>query len=258
MPVVGAEFDRFGGLTTCYEVVLDRGRRLIVDLGTGIHHLAPLIDPQLDREFDVFFTHFHWDHTHGIPFFRPLYNPGANIRFHGRPADGRGTEEMVSRLMEPPWFPVPFADTPSRKEFVDLADQTIAVADIEVRNVQLYLPSGVTAYRFEKDERSIVLATDVEPAPWSDETLIDFAKGADVLIHDGQYLPEEYRTEKVGWGHSTWQYAVGIAEAAGVGRLILTSHDPYRTDEGVEAIVDSASAHISTKGASIGLTIEVP
>ena len=257
MPVDGTDFERFGGLTTCYEVELDLGHRLLVDLGTGIHHLAPTIDPDIDRTFDVFFTHFHWDHTMGLPFFRPLYDPRNVTRFHGRTAEGMSTEEMVSMLMTPPWFPIEFSDTPSVKEFVDLTDDPLMIEDLEVLSVQLYHPSGVTAYRFQRNGKTVVLATDVESAPWSDELLIDLASGADVLIHDGQYFPDEYRAEKVGWGHSTWEDAVRIAEAAGVGRLVLTSHDPYRTDDGVDQIVSAAASHLPTEGARTGLRIEV-
>lgn len=257
MPVSGAEFDRFGGLTTCYEVVMEPGQRLLVDLGTGVHHLAPTLDPQTDRMYDVFFTHFHWDHTQGIPFFRPLYDPRSTITFHGHPTDGLVTEEMVGRLMQPPWFPVRFEETQAETRFDDLTDVALTVGHLNVRHVRLHHPSGVTAYRFESGGHSVVLATDVEPAAWSDEVLIDFAQGADVLIHDGQYFPDEYLAEKVGWGHSTWKDAVRIAEAAGVGRLVITSHDPNRSDAGVERIVAAASNHIAAVGASVGLRIEV-
>ena len=102
----------------------------------------------------------------------------------------------------------------------------------------------------------VVLATDVESAPWSDERLIDLARGTDVLIHDAQYFSDEYHATKVGWGHSTWRDAVRIAEAAGVGRLVLTSHDPNCTDEGVDELVAAANEHVPTVGASVGLRIE--
>lgn len=255
MPVSGADYEAYGGLTTCYEVVTEPGHRLIVDLGTGVHHLGPSLDPALDKTFDVFFTHVHWDHTHGVPFFHPLYDPAATITFHARPAEGLGPEEMVAMLMQPPWFPVHFDQTPATKMFDELTDRPLEIGGVEVRNAALHHPSGVTAYRFTSGGRSIVLATDVEPAPWSDERLIDLAMGADVLIHDAQYFPDEYREGKVGWGHSTWEDSVRIAEAAGVGRLVITSHDPYRSDKGVDEIVAAASAHLPTEAAAVGLRI---
>lgn len=257
MPVSGPEIARYGGLTTCFEVVTRPGHRLLVDLGTGLHHLLPTLDFEVDREFDIFFTHFHWDHTHGIPFFRPLYDERNTITFHGTPADGVDTESLVAELMKPPWFPVSFYDTPAQKRFVDLDEGTRTIENIDVSCASLYHPSGVTAYRFDYDGRSAVLATDVEPAPWSDELLIDFAQGADVLIHDAQYYPEEYTAHKVGWGHSTWKDSVRIAEAAGVGRLVITSHDPQRTDDEIDEIIASAAEHIPTVGASVGLRIEL-
>ena len=257
MPVSGVEIERFGGLTTCYEVMTDPGHRLLIDLGTGVHNLLPTIDTEVDRSFDVFFTHVHWDHTHGIPFFRPLYDARNEITFHARPAEGLGTRELVSMLMRPPWFPVAFEDVPASTHFDDLDDAGRSIAGVEIRHVGLYHPSGVTAYRITVGEKSVVLATDVESARWSDELLIEFAAGADVLIHDAQYFPDEYEASKVGWGHSTWKDAVRIAEAAGVGRLVLTSHDPNRTDPGVDELVAAADEHIPTVGASVGLRIEV-
>ena len=169
MPVAGPDVITYGGLTTCYEVVVETGRRLIVDLGTGVHHLMPTLDGEVDRVYDIFFTHFHWDHTQGIPFFRPLYDPRNTIRFHGHPTESRSTEEMVSALMEPPWFPVAFQETTAKSEFDDLTDRPLEVSGVDVRTARLFHPSGVTAYRFEAGGKSIVLATDVEPAPWSDE-----------------------------------------------------------------------------------------
>ena len=121
MPISGVDFDRYGGLTTLYEVVTRPGHRLLIDLGTGVHHLAPTIDPEVDREYDVFFTHFHWDHTQGLPFFRPLYDERNTITFHGRPTEGLSTKAAVAMLMEPPWFPVRFDETLATSEFDDLS-----------------------------------------------------------------------------------------------------------------------------------------
>jgi phosphoribosyl 1,2-cyclic phosphodiesterase len=257
MPVSGPDIDRYGGLTTCYEIVTQPGHRLLIDLGTGVHNLLPTIDLEVDRQFDVFFTHFHWDHTHGVPFFRPLYNPRNTITFHGSPSDGLNVEPMLAQMMTPPWFPVRFDETAATKVFDDLGGSMRTVGDVDIQCVTLYHPSGVTAYRFESQGKSIVLVTDVESAQWSDEKLIELARGADVLIHDAQYFPDEYLAGKVGWGHSTWKDAVRIAEAAGVGRLVLTSHDPNRTDKGVDELVAAADEHVPTVGASVGLQIDV-
>ena len=191
----------------------------------------------------------------GLPFFWPIYVAEARIRFHAHPHEGLGVEEMVSALMRPPWFPVDFRDSASQKEFDELAEEEREIAGVTIRHALLHHPSGVSAFRFERDGQAIVLATDVESTPWSDERLVDLARGADVLIHDAQYFPDEYRESKVGWGHSTWEDSVRIAEAAGVGRLVITSHDPYRTDKGVDEIVAAAAAHLPTEAASIGLRI---
>ena len=140
-------------------------------------------------------------------------------------------------LMQPPWFPVRFDQTEATTHFDDLDDTTIHVGDLEVRHESLHRPSGVTVYRLALEGKVVVLATDVESVPWSDERLIDLAEGADVLIYDAQYFPDEYH-------------------AAEVGRLVLTSHDPNRTAKGVDEIVATANDHVPTVGASVGLRIE--
>jgi len=120
----------------------------------------------------------------------------------------------------------------------------------------LHHPQGAMAYRIDGPERSIVIATDHEAGSAADADLLELARGADVLIHDSQYTPEEYASRKVGWGHSTWEDAAAVAEAAGVGQLVLTSHDPDRTDEEVDGIVTKARERFpNTEGAWEGLTL---
>ncbi|GIU91484.1 MAG: MBL fold metallo-hydrolase [Acidimicrobiia bacterium] len=259
MPVSGPGFRRYGGATTCYEVAVDERHRLLIDAGTGILSLGMELPTFDDLEFTVLITHLHWDHTLGLPFFEPLYRPTNRFTFYGHPTMGMTIEQAIDAVMRPPWFPVAFTSTPSRKSFVHLDEASFKVADIAVRPVRLNHPQGVTAYRLERDGKVVVMATDVEHGePESDEALTALARGADLLIYDAQYRPDEYEEHHIGWGHSTWREAVDLASRAGVGRLVLTSHDPFRTDDEVDEILAEARMQFpATDSAYEGMVLEV-
>jgi len=232
-----------GGNTTCLEVVLGEHRRLLVDCGSGLGAVAAGL-PERDEgdglEFDVLVTHYHMDHLQGLPFFEPLFDPRSRFTFYGIGAPGETIQSSIEGFARPPWFPVSIAETPSRKRYVDLGGDPVQVGGLSVSTARLSHPQGITAYRLQRGERAIVFATDMERGdPACDAALKSLASGADVLIHDAQYTPEEYECRR-GWGHSSWQHAVAAAREAGVERLILFHHDPLRTDEDLDAIVAEA------------------
>jgi ribonuclease BN (tRNA processing enzyme) len=145
--------------------------------------------------------------------------------------------------MRPPWWPVPFSDVQAKVTWETLPAGPLKVGPIEVRGARLRHPGGVVAYRLEHRARAVVVATDVEGGePKHDAAIRALADGAAVLVHDAQYRPEEYRDGREGWGHSTWEHASSVARDAGVEHLVLTSHEPNRTDDGVDAIVAEARA----------------
>lgn len=259
VPVSGAKFLRYGGATTCFEIGVSRTERLLVDAGTGamaIHDDVPHGEP---LSFSILMTHLHWDHCLALPFFKPLYYPDNQFTFYGRDVGGMDIEEAIDRVMRPPWFPVNFRGTAARKRFRNVSEEPFWVDGFEVIPRILHHPDGVVAYRIQRSGRSIVIATDVEHGQaGSDEKLLGLASSADVLVYDAQYLPDEYLSEKEGWGHSTWLEAVTLAQKADVGQLILTSHDPSRDDDGVNAIVDRAQEFFAnTHAAFEGMEIEV-
>ena len=257
VPVFGDQFRRYGGGTTCYSIEVDADHQLLVDCGTGALDM-----PNSDKAhtFSVLITHMHWDHTLALPFFRPLYEADHHFDFYGREVEGLTIEEAIDHVMQPPWFPIHFVDTPASKAYHNVADEPFEVGDITVTTARLSHPSGVTAYRLDRDGSSIVIATDSEHGdPESDRKLLELAEGADVLVYDAQYLPEEYVAGKIGWGHSTWRDGVDAARSAGVSRLVITSHDWARSDDEVDAIVELARAEFpETEAAAAGRSIEVP
>jgi len=255
-PVSGTQFHRYGGATTCYQVVLNDEHRLLIDAGSGALNIGPVSSP---AHFSILFTHLHWDHTQALPFFGPLYDPQNRFDFYGHRPNGMGIQDALDAVMQPPYFPVTFHSAPADKRFHHLNGAPLEIGGFSITYSSLYHPQGVTGYRLEKDGAVLTVATDVEHGdPDSDQALLKLAASSDVLIYDAQYHPEECATSKRGWGHSTWEAAVALADAAGVGRLLLTSHDPSRTDDEIDKIAALARQQFpNTQAVAEGMVIEV-
>lgn len=230
---------RYGGDTISMEIDLgDPGHRLLIDCGTGIR--AVDVDPEgAGVTFDVLFSHFHWDHIEGLGFFPPVFREQHRFNFHGRP-EAISVADALEGALRPPWFPIALADTPSTRTYTAIGDTPFNIGPIEVTPRLLHHPQGVLGYRLRLGDQSIAIATDHEAGdPAIDSALIEWARGADVLIHDAQYTEADYEAHR-DWGHSTWDRAVDAAIAADVGRLVTVSHDPSRTDAEIDALLDRA------------------
>jgi phosphoribosyl 1,2-cyclic phosphodiesterase len=230
-----------GGNTSCVEVRC--GEQLFVlDAGTGLRGLGDELLRRGEKSAELLLSHLHWDHIQGLPFFAPLYVPGVQLSLTG-PAWGQGgLEGSLRRQMAAPNFPVELGDVGARLGLTELRHGSLLErGDVRVRAAKLNHPGGVLGYRLEHDGHSLVYATDTEHFECIDPALYDLARGADLLIYDAQYSPEEYPS-KVGWGHSTYEAAVALAKAAGVRRLALFHHDPRRNDDGVRELEERAQA----------------
>ncbi len=256
-----------GGNTTCVEVECD-GQRILLDAGTGLRACGDaLMQAGQSVDASILLSHLHWDHIQGLPFFTPIYVPGTRLRIIGQ-CPGGATESLraaIVQQMQPPTFPVSWEDLPSLVSFRSIkAGQMFDIGDVRVTSARLNHPGGgVIAYRISYRGRSVVFATDTEHYACIDPTLLRLATNADVLIYDAQYTPAEYRGDagpaRVGWGHSTWEAAVALAEAAGVGRLVLFHHDPGRSDEAVGVIETQARTRFArTEAAREGRLISLP
>ena len=224
---------KFGGNTPCLEVRTADNTCVIFDAGSGIRELGKgLMQEAAGEPIDVkvFLTHFHWDHIQGIPFFAPLYGPKNHISFFSG-LTGRPLQETLEGQMAKPYFPIDLGQVAAHRDFHQIEERTSARAgDLCIYPFPLNHPQGASGYRIECNGVVIVYATDYEHGvPKSDAILCDYAQGADILICDSQYTPEEYESHR-GWGHSTWANAVLVAREARADHLILFHHDPGHDD----------------------------
>ena len=241
--VSGGAFVRTGGNTTCIELEC-AGSRLILDGGTGLQALGASLTGPVDAT--LLFSHLHWDHVQGVPFFAPAFHPGSRLRFVG-PA---GLEAALADQMRSPMFPIGLEAFNADCTFQEVSpNQTWREGPFTITASTMSHPDGVLVYRVAAPGRagpcSVVFATDVEHGRSLDPALVSFCAGADLLMHDAQYTDAEYPARR-GWGHSTWAQAVEVADAAGVGQLALIHHDPQRTDAAVAAI--EAEAGLRRRG----------
>jgi len=236
IPCPGAETVRYGGNTPCVEMKVGN-ERLIFDGGTGIRVLGQSLLSQLPVNAHLFFTHSHWDHIQGFPFFVPAFIPGNIFNIYGVPSpDGATIEQRLHDQMLHPNFPVPLQIMQSQLNFYNLkVQETVNIGEVSVKNYSLNHPGEAVGYRVSWNNLSVAYITDTEHFPdCFDENVLNLAQNADVMIIDATYTDEEYYAEKsskVGWGHSTWQEAVKVAKKANVKQLVIFHHDPLHNDD---------------------------
>jgi phosphoribosyl 1,2-cyclic phosphodiesterase len=259
----GPETVRYGGNTPCIEMRVG-GERLIFDGGTGIRILGQSLLSQMPVEAYMFFTHSHWDHIQGFPFFVPAFIKGNRFHIHGTPApNGATIKQRLNDQMLHPNFPVPLQIMGAELNFYDLKmGETLEIGEVKVENAKLNHPGEATGYRVSWKGYSAAYVTDTEHFPDRlDENVLWLARNADVLIYDATYTDEEYHspaTPKVGWGHSTWQEAVKVAEAAKVKKLVIFHHEPLHNDDFLDHVAEQATQRFpDTIMAREGLSIQL-
>lgn len=229
-----------GGNTSCVEVCCGK-TRFILDAGTGARRLGESLLTQGPLDATVLLSHLHWDHIQGLPFFVPAYLPSTKLQIVGSGGGAASLRDVLAGQMTAPVFPVRLDELGAQLSLREVkSGETFHVGEARVRAVKLNHPGGVLAYRIDHDGHSVVYATDTEHYACVDPALRALAEGADVLIYDSQYTPEEYRGDagrsRVGWGHSTYVAGAELARAAGVGQYVLYHHDPQRNDAGVAEV----------------------
>lgn len=245
VPSPGPQTIRYGGNTSCVEMEVG-GRRLIFDGGTGLRGLGKRLMKYSPVEAFVFFTHYHWDHIQGVPFFFPEFREEDCFHIHGQvPPEGEemNMETHFHHRVLHVNSPVPVADIKAKLKFHDIVcGEVFHLEDIEIETMPLNHPNGAMGYRISWNGHTAVYCTDTEHLPDRlDENVLHLAREADILIYDAMYTDEEYhnpKSPKVGWGHSTWQEGAKVCDAAGVSRFVVFHHEPNHSDDKLDKIAE--------------------
>lgn len=238
-----AEEDKLnvGGNTPCVAVWYGREPPVIIDGGTGLRllgsHLASRDSVPLKAS--LFFSHFHWDHIQGLPFFEPLYSEHTELNLYS----GVGAEtfkEILEGQMSRPYFPVPMSAARARCEYGHVSREGCRVGSLKLHPVHLHHPGDATGYRIDSPAGSLIYISDHEHGVARiDDAIVEQAAGADLAIYDSHFTPDEYPHFRH-WGHSTWLEATRLANRAKVNQLVLFHHKPSRTDEELSVILEEA------------------
>ena len=270
IPTPGPQTIRYGGNTSCVEIQFPGQSRFIVDAGSGIRELGKnLMETAEACKAYIFLSHFHWDHIQGLPFFKPAFVPDNHLIIFGCDEPDVELNQIIKMQMNPIYFPVAVDDMRAQIDFRPIqAESTITVEEVQVRTKFLNHPGYTLGYRFEFQDKAVVYISDNEPFvlphPNTREQdtledrfesfvdnkeeveLVSFIHGADVLIHDAQYFPEEYQ-QKISWGHSPYTYTVDLAVRGEVKQLVLFHHDPDHDDATVDRIAELSRRRLNQK-----------
>lgn len=254
-PVSGVEFEKYGGDTTCIEIRTRSDDLIIVDAGTGIRRLGNQLISEDRSIFNFIFTHSHWDHLMGFPFFKPLHKRESEIYMHRCPFPGRYIETIVTKLMRPPHFPVRYSDLKASIFYKNGCPGTFSIGSVNITPISLSHPNGGCGYSFEEDGKRFVFLTDnelgfIHEGGLSYDEYVEFCGDADLLFHDGEYTPLEY-AESIEWGHSSYMDTINLALDAGVGRLGIFHLNQERTDADMDGIVDACTNFLAGKNGSL-------
>ncbi|MDX9789061.1 MAG: MBL fold metallo-hydrolase [Desulfobacterales bacterium] len=250
--VSGKDYIKYGGDTTCVEIVTKTGDTLIVDAGTGIRRLGYHLYENKRNSFHLLFTHAHWDHVIGFPFFRPLFSKEVTIVLHSGPFSIKGIRRVLADTMAPPHFPVSFDHIEARIEYRRTPASAFSVGALQVIPIPISHPNNGFGYKFIEDGKTFVFLTDnelnyIHPHGLSIEAYIDFAAGADLLFHDAEFTPQEYQLT-AGWGHSVYTDALELARSAGVKTLGFFHLNQERSDQQLDRLMNTVSQDIQKNG----------
>ncbi len=282
IPTPGPDTSYFGGNTSCVQVLTEGQDIVILDAGTGIRALGiDLLKNHPDKKnIHLLFSHTHWDHIQGLPFFAPLYIPGYSIDIYGPVHYEKSLEEILERQMEYTYFPVRVAELQANISYHEMKEESFELGDYKIKSKYLNHPVLCLGYRFEMNGSSFIYCTDHEPyynfmedeetetemnqiVEEQNDRLAGFLKETDLLVMDSQYTEEEYESHK-GWGHSSTKHSIEIAIKSNVKRFALFHHDPDRTDKNEKEIIKELQKHVDGSnslkelfGAREGLIVEI-
>jgi phosphoribosyl 1,2-cyclic phosphodiesterase len=252
IPVSGAEYVTYGGDTTCMEIRTREDDVIVVDAGSGIRRLGSLLVQENRDQISMVFTHAHWDHILGFPFFKPAYRKGTAIQMFGCPQAQESIQDMISRTMEAPYFPVNFQDLQADFSYHEACETSFSIKTVTLTPIPLSHPNQGFGYRFTENGKSFVFLTDNElgyqhPGGLTFEDYVQFSRGADFLIHDAEFTPEEYRHTRT-WGHSVYTEALCLALEAKVATFGIFHHNQERSDLSLGKLVEDCRRIVAERG----------
>lgn len=263
-PVSGPEYLRYGGDTACVEVVAADGERIILDAGSGLRRLGDSLTALQGEHFNFLLTHAHWDHLQGFPFFRPLYDKRNSLTLYGCALAQDALKAVTGPSKEPPFSPLPYGTVKAVIRSVVPDGKPFFIGSVRVCPVIVSHPNRGFAFRLEEGTHSLVYMPDnnlgfIHLGGREAAFYADFAREADLLIHDAQWDHHERDEHRV-WGHSSWSDALDLAETAAVRRLLLFHHSPERTDpevERIEALAREKAKSVQCEAAFAGMELEI-
>ena len=238
IPTPGTKFSKYGGNTSCIELILGQ-KTIILDMGTGIKSLGDSLVARNINNFDILLTHFHYDHTCGLPFFKPAYDKAAHFSIRAANIKSRGKiSDVLNKQMSSPSFPINTNLFAANIDYIDFKlNKDFSIKnDIVIKTIELNHPDGATGYRVEYEGKSVCYITDHEHViNKNNKNLENFVKGTDILIYDSTYTDSEFE-KFIGWAHSTWQAGARLAEKADVGNFCIFHHNPDNDDRAMDNI----------------------
>jgi phosphoribosyl 1,2-cyclic phosphodiesterase len=255
IPVSGSEYAKYGGDTTCIEVRSRDNDVVIIDAGTGIRKLGNKLIMSGETNLNILFTHVHWDHLMGFPFFKPIYSKNTTLTLYGCAYTRQSIETVLAKSMIAPYFPVDFSQLPAAIVPRTICEEPFTIGPLQITPIQLSHPNQGIGYRFIEDGRSFVFLTDNEltlrhPGGMEYADYVAFCRGADLVVHDAEYTKDQYAITR-GWGHSVYTDALRLALEAGAKKFGLFHHNQDRTDEDLDRIVDDCNSIVAKKNATL-------
>ena len=251
IPVSGSDYLKYGGDTTCLEIRTKSDDIIIVDAGTGIRRLGNQLLNEGRFEYHFVFTHAHWDHVMGFPFFKPIFYKRAKFLMHRCPFQSKFVETVLTKVMSPPYFPVRYDDLQAELSYQEACPTPFEIGSVSIVPIPISHPNNGSGYKFVEDGKTFVFLTDnelgfVHSGGLTSKDYMEFSSGADLLIHDAEYTPEEYETA-INWGHSMYTEVLDLSFEAGVKQLGLFHLNQDRTDRDMDEIVEICRQRISVK-----------